>query len=95
MLEDELNALIYIFAYPVSTIFNIIMDFIGVFLSVFLGIFVTGVGIINAFNAAIYGLVCITLPPALATIVLVLFYILGIYYLIKVIKMVWDVLPFA
>ena len=95
MLEDELSVMLYMIAYPVSVLFNVIMDFIGVFLAVFLSIFITAIGIVNAFNTAIYSLIVIALPPTLAGLVLIMFYILGLYYFIKLIKMIWDVLPFA
>lgn len=95
MLEDELSLIMYIIAYPISVLFNVTMDFIGAFLAVFLGVFTTTLGIINEFNAAIYALVCIALPPTLAGMVLIIFYVLGIYYIIKLIKLIWDVLPFA
>jgi hypothetical protein len=95
MLEDELSIFLYMVAYPFSVLFNTVMDFVGAFLGVFLGVFTSGIGIINAFNTAIYALVCIALPAELAGITLIIFYILGFYYLIKLIKTIWDVLPFA
>lgn len=95
MLEDELSVLIYILTYPVAVIFNMAMDFIGTFLNVFLSLFTCIIGIINAFNTALHAMICIALPPSIAVIVLIMFYILGFYYLIKLIKMLWDVLPFA
>lgn len=95
MLEDELSVIMYLIAYPVGVIFNIAMDFIGVFLGVFLGVFISVLGTINAFNASVYMLVCIALPTELASISLMLFYILGFYYILKLIKTIWDVLPFA
>lgn len=95
MLEDELNVIIYIFTYPISVLFNITADFIGVFLSVFLGMFVSIIETINAFNIALHAIICIALPPPLAILVLLMFYILAFYYIIKTIKVTWDVLPFV
>lgn len=95
MLEDELNVIIYLIAYPVSVIFNIFAGLISDFLGVFLNVFICTIDIINAFNVALHALVSVALPSDIATLVLIMFYILGIYYLIKLIKMVWDVLPFV
>ena len=95
MLEDELNVLIYLIVYPMATIFNIFSTIITEFVNLFICMFASVVGMINALHTAVYGLVCIALPAELAVFVLLLVYILAMFFIIKMVKLIWDVLPFV
>lgn len=95
MLEDELALLIYIILYPVSQLFNMFMSFVNELLGVFTGI-VSGVyDIIVSFHIMMESIVSIVLPPELSIFVLIIVYILTAWFIIKLVKAFWDVLPFV
>jgi hypothetical protein len=71
------------------------MSFVNELLGVFTGI-VSGVyDIIVSFHIMIESIVSIVLPPELSVFVLIIVYILTAWFIIKLVKAFWDVLPFV
>lgn len=93
MLEDELALLIYIILYPITIIYNVFLTFINSLLGIFTSMMAGVCDIIVSFHTTIESIVTLVLPSELAVFVLLMVYILTAWFLIKLVKAFWDVLP--
>jgi hypothetical protein len=66
-------------------------ELLGVFNGIVSGVY----DIIVSFHIMIESIVSIVLPPELSVFVLIIVYILTAWFIIKLVKAFWDVLPFV
>ena len=95
MLEDELNLLVYIILYPITIIYNVFVTFTNIIIEIFTSIMAGVSDIIISFHTTMDSIVTLVLPSELAVFVLLIIYILTAWFVIKLIKAFWDVLPFV
>lgn len=95
MLEDELSLLVYIILYPITIIYNVFVNFTNIIIEIFTSIMAGVSDIIISFHTTMDSIVTLVLPSELAVFVLLIIYILTAWFVIKLIKAFWDVLPFV
>ncbi|MCK4251676.1 hypothetical protein KAX97_09510 [candidate division WOR-3 bacterium] len=93
MLEDELSLIVYIILYPITIIYNVFLTFINSLLGIFTSMMAGVCDIIVSFHTTIESIVMLVLPSELAVFVLLIVYILTAWFIIKLVKAFWDVLP--
>lgn len=93
MLEDELSLLVYLILYPISSIYNVFLTYINYILSIFTSMMAGISDIIVSFHTTIESIVLLVLPSELAVFVLLMVYIMTAWFMIKLVKAFWDVLP--